>query len=172
MPARCFESGIAGRSDLFLHSAHGTHERLLAAIHTGIPPKRAPLRLHTHAIFEVRGTGFWHGVGFGPRQHLRFFYFDDLQLGLASWSDPLDLRRRVHYVRVSPVIPVGFTMPGMTACSRRPGQPGRDGHATKARATTGRATKARATKPRAATGHPVALRPSLSLPGGASADRA
>ena len=107
-----FDDHVVCSPDLFPYSDHRDNDRLLRAIHTCTERVSPTFDRFRHRMFEVRGTGFWHGMGQGLRHHIHFFYFDCIDMGMAALYDPLDPRCMVAYLRFSRVEPVGWTMPG------------------------------------------------------------
>lgn len=106
---------VRSPDDLFAHSEHDHNERLLEAIRGSTRQVCPGFELLACFMSEVRGAGFWHGIGCGARQQVYFFYFESIEMGLIAVCDPFDPRGLAHYMRFSVVRPTGTFMPGRMA---------------------------------------------------------
>lgn len=106
-----FDDEVASCPDLFPSSDGRRNAQLQAAIETCAQGVVPTFELSHHVMFEVRGTGFWHGIGHGRRDHVYFFYFASIRMGLVALCNPMDPQHTVHYMRFSLVEPVGLTVP-------------------------------------------------------------
>lgn len=96
-----FDAHVARDLELFDSSEDREDDGLVAVV------SRASAKVHpgfqpiTFALFEVRGTGFWHGVVSGNHALSCFFYDERSTLGVAAVCSPVEGSDRTRFARFS-----------------------------------------------------------------------
>jgi hypothetical protein len=100
-PFHYFDEHVACSPDLLAYSDDGENELLLRIVCAGVQRVRPTFELLEHTMLEVRGTGFWHGMGNANRGHVYYYYFAPIGMGLVGHHDPLDPRGESLLLRFS-----------------------------------------------------------------------
>ncbi len=104
VPFEHFDTHVASSPDLFAYSDPRRHDLLHQFIEQGTTQILPTFELRERTMFEVRHAGFWHGLGFGRRCQLFFFYFDRHDKGLVAINDPLAARGVTHFLRINRIV--------------------------------------------------------------------
>ena len=114
-PFERFDTDLVPLPDFFSHSHSGTHPVLSATVDFIAKRVRPDIQLIERVMYEVPGTGFWHGMAYSAHEFVFFYYFDSIAMGLVGMQNPFDPRGLAHYLRFSAITPVGYAMPTMGA---------------------------------------------------------
>lgn len=111
----CFDDQVASDPALFSYSDAGHHRPLSGALQVCATQIQPPSELCVAIMFEVRGTGFWHGMAHGLHHQFIYFFFEDIGMGLVIIRDPRDLQGPTTFMRISAVTPPAATTPSPAA---------------------------------------------------------
>lgn len=114
-PFSRFDTDLVPLPDFFSHSHEGTHPVLWAAVESIARRVRSDITLVDHLMYQVPGTGFWHGMACSAQELVFFYYFDSIAMGLVGMQNPFDPSGLGHYIRFSAVTPVGSSAPSRAA---------------------------------------------------------
>lgn len=99
-----FDEHVAREPELFDSSEAREHDGLLSLVTRVSARLRSGFSPLDHALFEVRGTGFWHGVMSGHGSLACFFYDERSGKGLVAVCNPADDSDESDFTRFSYVM--------------------------------------------------------------------
>ncbi|MEX1368300.1 MAG: hypothetical protein AB1Z98_34535 [Nannocystaceae bacterium] len=95
---------VASRPDLWPSSKDGGNDRLVTLVAAVAAELRSDFVPQMCAHFEIRNTGFWHGMMTGDSALVCFFYDARVGTGVMSMTNPFDGRGLTHFVRITRVM--------------------------------------------------------------------